>query len=747
MKKLLTTSILIAAAFSHFQLSAAQQLDTVRVRNEVNALIIQLDSLVASNPELALEKANQAIDLSKSIKFMTALADAYYYCGEVFYYRFNKDSALYYYRLSSDISKIIAYPLRNAHCDYSIAHIYYETDEYDPALEYAENARHIFEQLGEEKHLAKTLSLICEVYNYKGLSQKAIDACIQTLKIYEKYDDKSGRANVLNVIGNIYIQLKHYDKAEKNLLKALELSKEIDSPFDEATSKSTLGEMYFDQSRFLEALPFYRRAFEIDTVNRDTLGIGYSSFALGKTYVKLDSLDKGIEFLNNSLALSHILQDKDLRAHANALLGEAYAEKGAFDRAMNFHMKSLKLAEEINAYPILSFINENIAAYYEKLGRPQIALRYYKEFMKYESLLKQEENAKQIAEVDAIYDIAQKEKQIELLTKENQIQVLEAKQRELANRGLLAAIFFSLVLAGILFSRNRLKNKANKILEKQKDAINKQKSEIERQRDDIQQKSQALSEFNKQITDSIEYARLIQLSLLPASNELKLIFPESFVFNKPRDIISGDFYWLSHQEDKIYLAVVDCTGHGVPGAFMTVLANSLLNQIIIESKITSPSMALSLLDIKVKQNLHQSDDSSLSCEGMDIGLCVINKAACTIDFAGARFPFYFSNGNGIEQINGNRYPVGSGLYPDKNFETRKIKFNPGACIYMATDGFQDQFGGPKDGKFMKSKFRKLLCDIAHKPIQEQYNYITDAFYSWKGKNPQTDDILMMGIRL
>jgi serine phosphatase RsbU (regulator of sigma subunit) len=358
-----------------------------------------------------------------------------------------------------------------------------------------------------------------------------------------------------------------------------------------------------------------------------------------------------------------------------------------------------------------------------------------------------EENARKIVEVDAIYDLAHKEKRIEFLTKENEVQLLKARERDMVNKGLFAFVCFTLIVAGVLFNRNKIKNKANQALKHQKEAINWQKGEIEQQRDEIQQKSVALTEFNKQITDSIEYARRIQLSLFPSRNELKQIFPESFVFNKPKDIISGDFYWVTTMDDKIYLAVVDCTGHGVPGAFMTILASSLLNQIILENRIVCPNMTLSLLDIKMKQNLHLDDFSPLIADGMDMGLCVIDKNERTVEFAGAKFNFYYANGNNLCQISGNRYPIGSLLYPEKKFTSTVIKLPENTTFYLATDGFQDQFGGINNTKFMKTNFKKLLSSLIAFPINEQYEILCDTFHDWKGSNPQTDDIVVLGVKM
>jgi serine phosphatase RsbU (regulator of sigma subunit)/tetratricopeptide (TPR) repeat protein len=717
--------------------------DIIRI-DSLNALASQL---IKKDNERALYFAQMAMAASKRLNYTRGLADASYNMGDYYYYLFKKDSALYYYRMSSYLSEFIEYKLRKALCEYSIAHILFEVDKYDDALHHAQEAIDILEVLGDSTRLAKVFNLVCGIYNYKGQNEKAIDFCIRCIDMFEKLGELNETTNALNVIGNIYIQFRNYDKAEKHLREALDIAKKFNDLEQQSVSYSSLAEMHYSRKEFHEALSNYQMAYDLDVAEKDTFGLAYATYAMGKTYLDLEEVEDALQYLGQSLVFSSIRQDNDLLANSYAMIGKAYHLKGNSSEALDFLNKSLSIAQEINAYPILHTVYKIFAEYHERSGYHKDALQFYKLYMEYDDKMKLEENSKRIAEADAKYELGHKEKMIEVLIKENEVQMLLARQRDLVNKGLLAFVFFTLMLAMILLNRNNIKNKANKALEGQKEAINQQKAEIEQQRDEIQQKNLALAEFNKQMTDSIEYARRIQLSLFPNKNELKQIFPESFVFNKPKDIISGDFYWVTTHEDKIFLAVVDCTGHGVPGAFMTILACSLLNQIILENHIFCPNMALSLLDIKVKQNLHLNELSSPIADGMDMGLCVIDKNERIVEFAGAKFCFYYSDGTQLCQVNGNRYPIGSMMFPEKNFTSTKIRLPENTTFYLATDGFQDQFGGPGDSKFMKPNFRKLLASMISYPINEQHMILTDKFQSWKGGNPQTDDIIVLGVRI
>jgi len=211
--------------------------------------------------------------------------------------------------------------------------------------------------------------------------------------------------------------------------------------------------------------------------------------------------------------------------------------------------------------------------------------------------------------------------------------------------------------------------------------------------------------------------------------------------------VSGDFYWFTEIEGKIAFALVDCTGHGVPGAFMTVLANSLLNQIVIETGITSPDLIVSLLDQKIQQNLHQQQLENANTDGLDIGLVMLDKKSGKLEYTGAKIPLYLYRNEKIEVIKADRYSVGSTQQHNKVFTKKEIEYESSNIMYLSSDGYQDQFGGPKNKKFMKKKFRNLLQTVGKLDIDEQKHQIEETFIQWRGGNPQTDDILVIGFKI
>jgi len=279
--------------------------------------------------------------------------------------------------------------------------------------------------------------------------------------------------------------------------------------------------------------------------------------------------------------------------------------------------------------------------------------------------------------------------------------------------------------------------------------ITKQKGLVENQNKTLQIQKEQLEVTFQQITDSLHYAQRIQKAILSDEQKGLEYFNSSFVFFKPRDIVSGDFYWFSNQKNKQIVIMADCTGHGVPGAFMTMLGTTALNEIINEGSIYEPDKILSALDQKILDNL-QSGKNKVE-DGMDIGVLVFDRSDRKIAFAGAKTPLYYKNNTQevIQTIKGAKYPVGSSQFGNqKNFETQEIKWQEDTWFFLASDGFQDQFGGEEGKKFMKPEFRELLNRISLETTPEKAKQILENTLSqWQGKLPQTDDILVIGMKI
>ncbi len=272
--------------------------------------------------------------------------------------------------------------------------------------------------------------------------------------------------------------------------------------------------------------------------------------------------------------------------------------------------------------------------------------------------------------------------------------------------------------------------------------------EVVRQKQEIEVKSRELEILYKHVTDSIRYAKRIQESILPPESLIHKLLPDSFVFFKPKDIVSGDFYWVSEKGDKVLFSVIDCTGHGVPGAFMSLVGYNLIKEITDAKNELQPAKILDGLSEGVRNTLHQFDNKSSAKDGMDIAFCVLDRKKMELQFSGAMNSLYLIRNKNIQEIKADKLFIGYSYSEEqKTYTNHTVKLQKGDCIYISSDGFADQFGGPKGKKYMVNNFRQLLLDIHQKSLDTQKEILEARFDDWKGSLDQVDDICVMGVRI
>jgi serine phosphatase RsbU (regulator of sigma subunit) len=263
---------------------------------------------------------------------------------------------------------------------------------------------------------------------------------------------------------------------------------------------------------------------------------------------------------------------------------------------------------------------------------------------------------------------------------------------------------------------------------------------------EVMEKNQKLELAYREIRDSIHYARRIQEALLPADKVIHQVFGDAFIFYRPKDIVCGDFYWFASKGDEVIMAAIDCTGHGVPGALMTVIGNSILHQIVNFSNITDPAKILNQLDRKLLE-IMRHHGGAITNDGMDVSICRYRISKKELTFAGAKRPLYMFKSGELIEIKGNKFPIGSFQYDsEKLFTEHRLNVKDGDTIYMFSDGYQDQFGGPGGKKFMIGQFRDMLQEINTLPMKEQFLRVEKRMQQWQGSMEQTDDVLLMGVR-
>ena len=296
----------------------------------------------------------------------------------------------------------------------------------------------------------------------------------------------------------------------------------------------------------------------------------------------------------------------------------------------------------------------------------------------------------------------------------------------------LGAIFIVIivVITGIVRFRERQLKKVNRVLESK---VKERTAQIEAQK--------------QEITSSIEYASRIQMAMLPEDNEIRESFPDYFIIFSPRDIVSGDFYWISEDEKHIYFTVADCTGHGVPGAFMSTLGISTLDEIITNNENLKANDVLNLLREKIKTSLHQTGKQGEATDGMDVAFCILHKNRKKLEFAGAYNPLFLFRGGEFSEYRADRMPIGIYYGETETFTNYEIDVQKDDIIYIFSDGFADQFGGPKGTKYMKYNLKKLLSEIHNKPMADQRIILEYEFEKWKGSVNQIDDVTILGVKI
>jgi len=302
-------------------------------------------------------------------------------------------------------------------------------------------------------------------------------------------------------------------------------------------------------------------------------------------------------------------------------------------------------------------------------------------------------------------------------------------------------IVFSIVVSGLfayIKIRERKLHAEKKILE---DKVNERTAEVV-------EKNKELDEINKDITASIRYAKRIQDAILPPDDFVKKHLPNTFVLFKPKDIVSGDFYWMEDKQDTIIFAAVDCTGHGVPGAFMSIVGHNLLDRVVGEQKITQPARILDELNKSISDTLRQTDlEDNTVRDGMDIAICAFNKKKGILEFAGAYNPLWLIRNKELIEIKANKFPIGNSNKGENNkFTNHEISLQKGDTIYIFSDGYSDQFGGPAGKKFKSSALKQLLINSQHLSMEDQRELLNTSIEEWRGQHEQVDDILVIGTR-
>jgi len=586
--------------------------------------------------------------------------------------------------------------------------------------------------------------LITSAYNTQGASfwvkgnfPKALEYILKALKIAEETGDKKTMAINYNNIGIIYQHRGDVSKALEYFLKDLKMSEEIGNIKGTAGTLNNIGVIYKRQNELSKALEYYHRAlkiteeFGVKKIMADTyvnMGIVYDEQGDQSTdlSVSQESYSKALEYYYQSLKIREELGDKNGMANSYLNIGISYTTLNKTDEADKYLNKGLEIGKRIGSLILEKHAYEYLAELYEKQKKYKKAYEYYHLYSDVKDSLFNEESSRQIAEMQEKYESEKSEKEIELLNKDKALQQAELQKQTLQKYAVGLVLVITLFFAVFIYRSYRQKKKDNVLLADQKKII---------------------VEKNKDITDSIRYAERIQNAILPTTVQMEKLLPESFVFFKPKDIVSGDFYWVGQQDGKTLVAACDCTGHGVPGAFMSMIGNALFNEVVNERGITDPGEVLDQVRQGIINSLKQTGELGEQKDGMDAAICLLDLKNRKLDYAGAYNPLWLIRRGELKETKGDKQPVGYYEERAKSYTTHSIELEQGDAFYLFSDGFQDQFGGPKGKKFMAKRMKQLLVEMQDKSMPEQQAHLDKTIEQWKGSGEQVDDILVIGIRI
>lgn len=680
---------------------------TPKEKTELNYLLSF--QYLSINKDTSIAYADAAIELAKSHRLAEWLSIATVRKGEALS-RSGQDSTaipLFHKVLSLHLKPQFDTILADA--NWHLGSCYYHFANYDSALYYFVEAVEIYRKRTDKaakRNLAHVLNNVGNVYYFND-RERAVDYYEESLHLYNELNDTSGRAAQTGNLGLIYVE-------RRDTAKAIAYSEESLRLYRSFKSKNQ---------------PEKKR-------NRD---IATSLVNLAYAHMIFGNYDRALEYAESSLSLRKEIDHPKGVAISTDLIGTIYYKMGRYKEAIRYLEESSKLLHEQHLRSYESETLKTLAECYAKEGKLKEAVELYPRAFALLDTIYREESTKLIAEVEGLYQ-TQKDNKVSLL--ESQTEVAELKLREREGYLLTATVvtFLLGIISLILFFFYRIRTKANNALEKKNTEISEQKAIIE--------------EKNEHITDSIRYAERLQAAILPKQEMFAKHFSYFNILYLPKDIVSGDFYWMEELNGMVFLAVADCTGHGVPGAMVSMVGFQGLNKAVLEEKLTSPAAILQRLSDHVEEAFEKSGGSVK--DGMDICLCAINPKKRMVSYAGAHNALWIltsqnelANANLREEENerrmfelkADRRSIG-GFMDAGTFSETTVQLSQGDRLFLFSDGFADQFGGPQGKKMGSKRMRETVRQMA---LTGNLSQLESTFTNWKGQEEQVDDVTVISV--
>jgi serine phosphatase RsbU (regulator of sigma subunit) len=592
----------------------------------------------------------------------------------------------------------------------------------DSALHYGKIGLEFDKKSNFKNYEAYMLLNIGNVYYNKGNFSKALENYIEADKSFETLKDENGIILANSNMGMVYKEQNLFDKALSQYNIALIRSKASGNKQSYASVLNYLGALYYSKDNF-RALKYWEEASEIYKFVNDADGLITCLNNIAIIYQERGNYEKALE--NLKVCLNYTNKTNDQKGIIAALHNIALVYKDKKDpyNAIKYLDSCIFIGKKIKDFDDLRETYSTLYEIYKYENKLNKALESFElSAIAKDSLISQTQG-NQLIEMSTKYESGKKEAENLMLNQKIELKNVESSRQQIA----IALIGVILIIVGVVVF----------ILNKQ----NKQKQRINLQ---LAEKNNIIEEQHKDIRDSIQYSKRIQEAIMPSLHAWEEILPNSFVLYKPKDVLSGDFYWLEKTKDTIFFAACDCTGHGVPGAMVSVICSTALNRAVKEFDIKDTGKILDKVRELVLETFEKSESEVQ--DGMDISICAINTKTRELKWSGANNPLWYLQNGEPKEVTANKQPIGKVDNPTP-FTTHTVQLNKDDIIYVFTDGYADQFGGPKGKKFKYKQLKELILSIASKKMNEQKDILFTAFENWKGNLEQVDDVCIIGVRV
>jgi serine phosphatase RsbU (regulator of sigma subunit)/Tfp pilus assembly protein PilF len=659
-------------------------------------------------------------------------------------YMYSKPDTAFYYAqkeydlaVKSDLKKYMSDALTAQGVSWAIR------GDYESGIEYSLKGLKIREETGDKNGTAVSLNNLGSLYQEQGDLAKSIDVYTRSLKIAEEINDKEGVARTLGNIGQIYYRQKDIDKGIEYCTKSLKLFEELGGKRGIAIQYNSLANMYDEKNDTALAMKYYLRALRIREELGDKRGIAASYNNIAYLFTNQDQFAIALSYYERSLKLKRETGDIMGEALSLSSMSSLYYRMGDLSKAISLGERSLKICREVGDVEGLKNAGNTLYLAYAKAANYKGAFDMHLLYTQMKDSIQGEESKSEVIKKDMKYNY-DKQKAIEEKEHEKELAVAEeqkAKQRILIfsiTGGLILVLFFTF----FVINRLRITNRQKKIIETQKKEVEVQKHQVELQKELVEEKQQ-------EIIDSITYAKRLQNAILPPAKYIEEYIPNNFVLYQPKDIVAGDFYWMEvtdagQQKELIFIAAADSTGHGVPGAMVSIVCSNALNKAVKEFDLKDVGEILGKTREIVLDTFAKSGEEIK--DGMDVSLMCLDKKNKKISWSGANNQLWYVLNDTLIEIKADKQPVGKSekLLP---FTSHELKWEAGTVFYLMTDGYPDQFGGPKGKKFKYKQLEDILSGIAGESMQKQKEILSDKFAEWKGDLEQVDDVTIIGIKI